>query len=65
MPDTIGGADAVVEVSIRVECDGAQFEASATDDNVLRAFGEAYVAAINTIYANLSSIQGSGGDRPN
>jgi hypothetical protein len=49
MPDTIGGADAVVEVSIRVECDGAQFEASATDDNVLRAFGEAYVAAINAI----------------
>jgi hypothetical protein len=65
MPDTIGGADAVVEVSIQVECGGAQFEASATDDNVLRAFGEAYVTAINTIYASLSSIQESSGDRPN
>ncbi|NJO48703.1 MAG: hypothetical protein HC840_03575 [Leptolyngbyaceae cyanobacterium RM2_2_4] len=65
MPDTIGGADAVVEVCIRVECGDAQFEASATNDNVLWAFGDAYVAAINSIYAGLSSVWGMGSDRPN
>jgi len=49
VPGTIGGADSPIEVKINIECDRRMFEASASHSNVIRAFGGAYINAINDI----------------
>jgi predicted nucleic acid-binding protein len=54
VPGTIGGADSPIEVRINVECDRRLFEASASHPNVIRAFGDAYINAINDICNRLN-----------
>jgi LeuA allosteric (dimerisation) domain len=49
VPDTFGGTDTPALVNITVECDSRIFDASASSVNMYRAFGEAYVEAINSI----------------
>jgi predicted nucleic acid-binding protein len=54
VPGTIGGANSPIEVKINIECDRRLFEASATHPNVIRAFGDAYINAINDICDRLN-----------
>lgn len=49
VPGTIGGTDSPIEVRIAIECDRRLFETSASHPNVIRAFGDAYINAINDI----------------
>lgn len=49
IPPIIGGPDALVEVSLNIECAGQLFPASARHNSVYHACAEAYINAINEI----------------
>ncbi|MBF2084544.1 alpha-isopropylmalate synthase regulatory domain-containing protein [Thermoleptolyngbya sp. C42_A2020_037] len=54
VPGKLGGPDSEVEVVIRVECAGNPYEATASNPSIIRAFGDAYVQAINQILSTVS-----------
>lgn len=51
VPDTYGGAGADTTVDIRVRCGNEVFRAIASDTSLLRAFADAYITALNEIWA--------------
>ncbi|GAB4152578.1 MAG: hypothetical protein Fur0046_32240 [Cyanobacteria bacterium J069] len=55
VPGKLGGPESEAEVVIRVECDGNPYEATASNPSIIRAFGDAYVQAINQILNARSS----------
>ncbi len=56
VPGQMGGAAAAVEVMICIQCGEETYEASASNPSIIRAFGEAYISAINQIWRDLGAI---------
>lgn len=54
VPGQMGGAAAAVEVMICIKCGEETYEASAVNPSIIRAFGEAYISAINQIWHTLA-----------
>ena len=54
VPGQMGGAAAAVEVMICIQCGKETYEASATNPSIIRAFGDAYISAINQIWHTLA-----------